>query len=104
MENGAPVPPALSSSSLIALVPPIAKLVEAASIPKLAVILTPTANAKKAATQIEEVHDESTHEEVLSVVELVSILFNLDLVCWKNVFVSVAAPWRTSLTVAVQGQ
>jgi hypothetical protein len=59
------VPPALDPSDPVALVPPIAKLIENATIPKLAVILTPT--AKKSVAQ-QEVSDEGAQEEVFIVV------------------------------------
>ena len=73
IDNGAPVPPALSPSSPIALVPPIAKHLEGSTIPKLSVILTPTAKR----TANEEVSEESTFEEVFYYYYVFVILYLL---------------------------
>lgn len=59
MENGAPVPPALSPSSILSQVPPIAKVIEASSVPKLSISIAVT--GKKTSREISV--DEDAAEE-----------------------------------------
>jgi hypothetical protein len=100
IENGVPVPPALSPSSPIIQVPPIAKLLESSTVPKLSVILTPT--AKKTTNITEEIIDEDTTEEVCIYAAIISSSLLIKIaVCCKNVFVSTATTRRASTSAAV---
>lgn len=62
LENGSPVPPALSPTFPIALIPPITKQLEAAIVPKLSIVLTPT--AKKNMVLDEKKMGDTVPEEV----------------------------------------
>lgn len=67
MENNAPVPPALSPSTLIAQVPPIAKLIEASSVPKLSVSIATT---NKKTSREENVEEDAAEEVNISLIKI----------------------------------